>query len=554
MTSLKDCNDVTDGDDRRKDKDAELPPSGTSLHKRRRGEPPATLSVKPSTPSDAEGSSPCTAGPTSEEYWNHDGEVIDAETLCDTMLQRLKDKDDPVSKRGKDVAVKTKETMEILDQLEKLLELLDQFVNLKEQHGKLLKRLRDVNYLKRLHNAHKRIDQENFRLRSETKEIEQINQAFDAAIESEFGQAIFDSMMSSGRTMKRSGSKWMRSGSHRFGGSLLRKQRSRSAGGDDSDAPLGPPLRRRSEGVFNKEVEKAKVSKWTRVKAAFKWEKAQWQATSGTAGAVAAGALVGAVALAGSSPAPSLPTSPTGEAPGLSRSAPGLLSGPGLSGSSPGPGPELLRDSTSLTPGSALSLTPDSSCEELRIESGTRKNILRCDENDNTFLHAPTQDDSSTSPSPNKLHKSPWGKMRDIIQSQTKRESIKKKTRPSKSSPDVVPVRRRSFSDGGDSDAPPVLTLTIPSSEELESDPHPLLRKQRSLELGARPPQHRTPRVSKWSKVKKAFLTSASASMPSSPSRHSAFFTDAGKCLIGRRSSDTGPQGLPSDPRSRRCS
>lgn len=62
-----------------------------------------------------------------------------------------------------------------------------------------------------------------------------------------------------------------------------------------------------------------------------------------------------------------------------------------------------------------------------------------------------------------------------------------------------------------------------------ECDPHPLLRKQRSLELGSRPPQHPPPRASKWTKVKRAFLTSASASVPSSPNRHSAFFTDAGK-------------------------
>ncbi|XP_049870481.1 uncharacterized protein LOC126369928 isoform X2 [Pectinophora gossypiella] len=492
MTSLKE-GDVIDGEDKRKDKEAELPPSGTSLHKRRRGEPPASLSVKPQTPSDAEGSSPCTAGPTSEDYWSPDPEAIDPEAFCNSMLQRLKDKDDPVSNRGKDVAVKTKETLEILDQLERLLELLDQFVTLKEQHGKLMKRLRDVNHLKRLHNAHKRIDKENELLKSETREIELINEALDAELECEYGQVIFDSI--AGSRMKRSGSKWR--GHGKFGGSLLRKQRSRSAGGEDSDAPPGTPLRRRSEGVFSKEVEKSKVSKWTRVKAAFRWEKAQWPAT-GAAGAVAAGAMVGAVALAGSSPSP----------------------GPGLANPEP-------RDSASLTPGSALSLTPNSSCEELRLDSGiSRKSMLRCDENDNTFLHAPTQDDSSTSPSPNKLHKSPWVKMRDIIQ--TRRESVKKKTRGSKSSPDVVPTRRRSFSDGGDSDAPPALTLTIPSSEELESEPsHPILRKQRSLELGARPPQHRTPRPSKWTKVKRAFLTSASASVPSSPSRHSAFFTDA---------------------------
>lgn len=67
----------------------------------------------------------------------------------------------------------------------------------------------------------------------------------------------------------------------------------------------------------------------------------------------------------------------------------------------------------------------------------------------------------------------------------------------------------------------------------IESEPtHPVLRKQRSLELGARPPQHRPPRASKWTKVKRAFLTSASASVPSSPNRHSAFFTDAGECCV----------------------
>lgn len=70
-----------------------------------------------------------------------------------------------------------------------------------------------------------------------------------------------------------------------------------------------------------------------------RWEKAQWPATTiGGAAAVAAGAMVGAVALAGSSP-----------------------------GTLPNPEP---RDSASLTPGSAISLTPNSSCEELRMEQG----------------------------------------------------------------------------------------------------------------------------------------------------------------------------------------
>ncbi|KAJ0177568.1 hypothetical protein K1T71_006441 [Dendrolimus kikuchii] len=492
MASLKESCDVETNNEESVIKDhkdlAELPPSGTSLHKRRRGEPPASLSVKtPQTSPDDDGSSPYIM-PTPHDWVIADE---DAESLCESMLQRLKDRDDVLSRRGKEVAQRTKETVETLDQLEKLMEILDQFVTLKEQNGRLLRRLKDVNHLKRLHSIHKKIALENERLRTEGKEMELINEALDAELECEYGQMLFETMMS-GRSIKRTGSKWK--GHARFGGSLLRKQRSRSAGGDESDAPLGTPLRRRSEGVFMKEVEKSKVSKWTRVKAAFRWEKAQWPPAAMGGAAVAAGAMVGAVALAGSTPA---------------------------SGTLPNPEP---RDSASLTPGSAISLTPNSSCEELRIESS----ILRCEENENAFLHAPAQDDSSTSPSPNKLHKSPWVKMRDIIQ--THRESVKKKSnRGSKSSPDVVPLRRRSFSDGGDSDAPPALTLTIPSSEELESEPsHPVLRKQRSLELGARPPQHRPPRASKWTKVKRAFLTTASASVPSSPNRHSTFFTDAG--------------------------
>lgn len=272
MTSLKESDDVTDcRDDETKRETADLPPSGTSLHKRRRGEPPATLSVKsPQTPSDAEGSSPFTAAPLSEEFWSLHETETDPESLCESMLQRLKEKDDPISKRGKEVAIKTKETIEIIDQLEKLLGLLDQFVTLKEQNGRLLRRLKEVNYLKRLHNAHKKINQENEKLKDEIKEVDFINDALDADLEGEYGQAIIESMMTGGRSMKRSGSKWK--GHARFGGSLLRKQRSRSAGGDDSDVPgtPGTPLRRKSESIFSKEMEKSKVSKWTRVKAAFR--------------------------------------------------------------------------------------------------------------------------------------------------------------------------------------------------------------------------------------------------------------------------------------------
>lgn len=274
MTSHRDS-DVTDvnrDDDkpslRRDSKDiTELPPSGTSLHKRRRGEPPATLSVKsPQTPSDAEGSSPCTAR-TPDDWSLIDSDLSNPEAVCESMLQRLKERDDTLSKRGRDIAQGTKEMIETLDQLEKLLELLDQLVMLKERNSRLLRRLKDVNQLKRLHNAHRNIDQENERLKYESNDLQMIQEALDAEFECEYGQVLFESMVTGGR-MKRSGSKWK--GHARFGGSLLRKQRSRSAGGEDSDVCPGTPLRRRSEGVFCKEVEKSKVSKWTKVKAAFR--------------------------------------------------------------------------------------------------------------------------------------------------------------------------------------------------------------------------------------------------------------------------------------------
>lgn len=269
MTSARESGDVTGAshDEDKKEKPAELPPSGTSLHKRRRGEPPASLSVKtPHTPSDPEGSSPCTAAISPDDARIFHDDPSDPEAICDGILQRLKDRDDPVSRRGKEITSRTKDTFEALVQLEKLLELLDQFLTLKERNSHLLKKIRDVNHLKRLHSIHRKIHLENERLKAESNDLDLLNDILNAELETEYGDAI--SMMASGRSMKRSGSKWK--GHAKFGGTLLRKQRSRSAGGDESDVPPGTPLRRRSEGLFNKEVEKSKVSKWTRVKAAFR--------------------------------------------------------------------------------------------------------------------------------------------------------------------------------------------------------------------------------------------------------------------------------------------
>lgn len=271
MTSREDMPNRDFAEDKQKSdrKDAELPPSGTSLHKRRRGEPPATLSVRaPVTPSDAEGSSPCTAGLSPDDWSTHD-DITDPESFCESMIQRLKDRDDLISKQGVKSATQAKEAFAAVAQMEKLMELLDQFVSLKEKNENIIKKLRDVEQLKKLFDARKKIREETEKLVSEKRDIELINEALDAELGSEYDQMVFDNMLYGGRSMKRTGSKWK---SHaRFGGSLLRKQRSRSAGGDDSDASYGTPLRRRSEGIYCKDVDKSKISKWTRVKAAFRY-------------------------------------------------------------------------------------------------------------------------------------------------------------------------------------------------------------------------------------------------------------------------------------------
>lgn len=217
-------------------------------------------------------------------------------------------------------------------------------------------------------------------------------------------------------------------------------------------------------------------------------------------------------------------------------------------------------------------------------------------------------------PSNPKLHKTPWGKMKDIIQ--TRKESVRKKQNRNsvRSSSGCRTSENYSLSDGGglsqsesaeilygvDKNSPkrkisgqekgeinvqdsletarrttPTLTVTMPSSEELakvtkiSSAPEPstsaageqmykiasqtkieikqernhqVLTKQKSLDLTKRPARRAggamqessdvdtgSPVVqrhdSKWKKVKKAFLTSAPASTPSSPSRNSAYFS-----------------------------
>lgn len=267
MTS-RDNDDVTDVDDISENREVgKSQECGDSLHERRRGEPAALLAVKPPThTSDAEGSSPCTALPTPDDIWL---EVLDPEAICDSILKRLRDKNDPLSKLSKDVAASAKNSAHSIDYLEKLIGLLDEIVTLKEHNNLVLRRLRDVNHMRRMYETRKQIEEETRRLKSEFKELETINEVLDVDIETDYkqGEILLEHVVYGGR-VKRSSSRWKTHS--RFGGSLLRKQRSKSAGGEDSDVPT-TPLRRLSEGVTCKNVQKKKVSKWTKVKAAFRF-------------------------------------------------------------------------------------------------------------------------------------------------------------------------------------------------------------------------------------------------------------------------------------------
>lgn len=153
------------------------------------------------------------------------------------------------------------------DHLERLYKLMDQMLALREQNAKLHRRVRDLEHFSNLQKLQKILDTNIF-----DEDISELDK--DAA----FADSIFENILSDARRE----AKYKGAVPSKFRQSILRKQRNRSSSINiDGSSPLDSERsftykssRRTSEVPSSDQLKASKVSKWTKVKAAFKWEKA----------------------------------------------------------------------------------------------------------------------------------------------------------------------------------------------------------------------------------------------------------------------------------------
>lgn len=145
------------------------------------------------------------------------------------------------------------------DHLERLYKLMDQMLALREQNARLHRKIRDLEYLGKLHKLQIHFD----------------NHVLDE--DAAFTESVFDSVLTNAkRDAKAKGN-----AQTKFRQSILRKQRNRSGSINIDSPPMDSErsfvyktARRTSEIPIDNQLKASKVSKWTKVKAAFKWEKA----------------------------------------------------------------------------------------------------------------------------------------------------------------------------------------------------------------------------------------------------------------------------------------
>lgn len=218
----------------------------------------------------------------------------DPRRFCEDLAERLRIEGPALpelrslSERSASTATAIVATEEAFDHLDKLYKLMDQLLTLKDQNSKLQRRVRDLEYLKNLQDMHKQIEKEIQRAKTTDLSILIGNEATCMDLEEEYGytEALLDSMLAAGRNASLKRAKWKSPARSKIRQSLVGKQRSRSMGGEELESctygdaeyisHLEVPYRgraRRASGMKGGD-EKSKISKWTRVKAAFKWEKA----------------------------------------------------------------------------------------------------------------------------------------------------------------------------------------------------------------------------------------------------------------------------------------
>lgn len=219
---------------------------------------------------------------------------VSSRKFCEDLAERLQNKEEnipdelqPLYARSANAATAALITEDALDHLDKLYKLMEQLLTLKEQNSKIQRRVRDLEHIKKLQEMHQQIEKEMNRVRLTDPDTFYKSEATSMDMGEEYGytEALLDSMLEAGRNASLKRAKWKSPSRSKLRQSIVRSHRSRSMGGEELEScpipegdytshltvPYKGRPRRASEA---KTGDKSKISKWTRVKAAFKWEKA----------------------------------------------------------------------------------------------------------------------------------------------------------------------------------------------------------------------------------------------------------------------------------------
>uniref|UniRef100_A0A1Y1N1R2 Uncharacterized protein n=1 Tax=Photinus pyralis TaxID=7054 RepID=A0A1Y1N1R2_PHOPY len=153
-------------------------------------------------------------------------------------------------------------TEDAFDHLEKLYKLMEQMLNLRQQNAKLQRRVRDLEHLKNIQSMNCHL------ANIPVPPFEDIPELDDDSL---FAESLLDTMLVGSKKELKT-KPWTRS---RIRQSLMKKQRNRSVSVIEKSIDLNSlEDRRLFSGGGSDRDKSSKVSKWTKVKAAFKWEKA----------------------------------------------------------------------------------------------------------------------------------------------------------------------------------------------------------------------------------------------------------------------------------------
>lgn len=145
------------------------------------------------------------------------------------------------------------------DHLDKLYKVMEQLLNLKDQNAKLQRRIRDLERSRILQNMHRQVA--TAVLRGEEMDLPELNEDYLLA------EDFLENILSSGRQKRYSKVKPCQAKA-----SLNSSIMDDAIRTNETESTLP---RNNSKSLLEKSCKKtSKVSKWTKVKAAFKWEKA----------------------------------------------------------------------------------------------------------------------------------------------------------------------------------------------------------------------------------------------------------------------------------------